>query len=225
MHAQCGPKTPIFIHNNISQRPNGKKNLVRLKEGGSFTLDGAQVPHSAILEAGAGAVITAAHKRRNGSTGMHTIRVLEPAFEDFCSLNSRDTTPSYPKDCAAVSLLLGLAPGKNILEAGTGAGGMTAWLSRAVGSTGAVHSVDVRSYAQDSAQRELKRFFGRDFNREQGGNVSFHVGNMCEPPSVDGSSFATPHFLPQDLSVDGAVLDMMTPWVRQLRTHTPVREL
>ena len=206
--------SPAYINTNAipPQRPNGKKNLVRLKEGGSFTLDGSQIPHSAILEAGAGAVITAAHTRRNGSTGTRTVRVLEPAFEDFCSLNSRDTTPSYPKDCAAVSLLLGLAPGQSILEAGTGEGGMTSWRARAVGRSGAVQSFGVRQYAQDAAQRELKRFFGRDFNKDHGGNVNFHIGDMCTAPT-EGEGFCVPPFLPDGLSVDGVVLDMMTPWV------------
>ncbi len=178
------------------------------------------------MTAGTGAVISAAHTRRNGSTGTRTIRVLEPAFEDFCSLNARDTTPSYPKDCGAVSLLLGLAPGQRILEAGTGAGGMTAWLSRAVGPTGSVHSVDVRAFAQDSAQRELKRFFGKDFSHQHGGNVHFHIGDMCKPVEDESGlehntpppTVAMPEFLPADLQVHGVVLDMMTPWVCE-NTH------
>jgi tRNA (adenine57-N1/adenine58-N1)-methyltransferase len=51
----------------------------------------------------------------------------------------------YPKDIGYVVLKLNVMPGCRIIEAGTGSGGLTVALARAVGTSGRVYSYEVRS--------------------------------------------------------------------------------
>ncbi|CAE7242924.1 RPL27AC, partial [Symbiodinium sp. KB8] len=200
-------------------RPNGTRRMVRLREGAVHTEGSVPVKHADILAAGVGAVLTSGRTRPDGKRQKATVRVLRPAFTDFCTINARKTTPSFPKDCAAVSLLLDVQPGQVVLEAGTGAGGMTTWLSRAVGPSGRVFTVDNRPAAQEAARAEIERFFSPASTPEAASptaNVTFLPGDLSQWPGEENGGQdeenMPPPALPDDLQVDGVVLDMLRPW-------------
>lgn len=104
----------------------------------------------------------------------------------------REATPTYPKDAATICFLLDLAPGMRVLEAGSGSGGLTLYLARAVGPTGQVWSYESRPRHLERARRNLSEF-------EDWGNVTFVQGDLAQaelPPN----------------SFDGIALDLMEPW-------------
>lgn len=214
----------------LPQRPNGTRRMVRLREGAVHTEGSVPVKHADILAAGVGAVLTSGRTRPDGKRQKATVRVLRPAFTDFCTINARKTTPSFPKDCAAVSLLLDVQPGQVVLEAGTGAGGMTTWLSRAVGPSGRVFTVDNRPAAQEAARAEIERFFSPASAPEAASptaNVTFLPGDLSQWPGEENGGQdeenMPPPALPDDLQVDGVVLDMLRPWVsHKQRSMQPV---
>ena len=49
----------------------------------------------------------------------------------------------YPKDLGPILVYADIAPGMTVLEAGSGSGALTLGLSRAVGPTGKVVSVEI----------------------------------------------------------------------------------
>ncbi|MGQ9735548.1 MAG: tRNA (adenine-N1)-methyltransferase [Thermaceae bacterium] len=162
----------------------GRSYLLRLREGGVFSHHRGTVPHRAILEAGYG-----------GKVQTHLGEVLfvhRPSLEEYLLGMRRVATPTYPKDAAAMVLLLDLFPGARVLEAGTGSGGLTLFLSRAVGKEGRVVSYEKRPYHLRQAQENVLAFSNLQ-------NVDFVLGSLEEAA------------LPEE-GFDGVALDLMEPW-------------
>lgn len=83
--------------------------------------------------------------------------LLQPSIADLLIEIRRNTQIMYPKDVGFVLLMLGIGPGKRVLEAGTGSGALTTALSFSVGPTGHVYSYDNRSEMQSLAKKNLER--------------------------------------------------------------------
>jgi tRNA (adenine57-N1/adenine58-N1)-methyltransferase len=99
----------------------------------------------------------------------------------------RGPTPIYPQEAASVPYLLDLGLGDKVLEAGTGSGnkekkkqyfllkgGLTLFLSRAVGHTGKIDTFEMREDFHAIAKRNVENWW-RGTN-----NVNFHIGNLSE---------------------------------------------
>jgi tRNA (adenine57-N1/adenine58-N1)-methyltransferase len=63
----------------------------------------------------------------------------------------------YPKDIGYLLLRLNIQPGKRVIEAGTGSGGLTLALARAVSPNGMVYSYEYRAEIQEVARGNLER--------------------------------------------------------------------
>jgi tRNA (adenine57-N1/adenine58-N1)-methyltransferase len=63
----------------------------------------------------------------------------------------------YPKDIGYLLLRLNVMPGKRVIEAGTGSGGLTLALARAVAPDGMVYSYEYRAEIQDVARQNLEQ--------------------------------------------------------------------
>ncbi|AEV16116.1 tRNA (adenine-N(1)-)-methyltransferase [Thermus sp. CCB_US3_UF1] len=162
----------------------GRAFLVWLKEGGVFHHHRGTVPHEAIRKAGPG-----------GQVRTHLGEVLSvhrPTLEEYVLHMRRSATPTYPKDASALVALLDLAPGMRVLEAGTGSGGLTLFLARAVGPEGWVESYEKRPQHLAQAQRNVRAFWRVE-------NVRFHALSL-EEAQLEGESF------------HGVALDLMEPW-------------
>ncbi|MDX2005872.1 MAG: tRNA (adenine-N1)-methyltransferase [Meiothermus sp.] len=169
----------------LLQDRRGRKYLFHLKEGGRFDTQRGTVLHSALLEAGAGGTVTSAQGE--------AFSVHRPTLEDYLPLMRREATPTYPKDAAAIVAMLDLAPGMRVLEAGSGSGGLTLYLARAVGREGQVWSYELKARHLDRARRNLEAF-------EDWGNVTWVEGD------VGSGGLGAGNF-------DGAALDLMEPWL------------
>ncbi|MFW6080369.1 MAG: tRNA (adenine-N1)-methyltransferase [Desulfosalsimonas sp.] len=68
----------------------------------------------------------------------------------------RDTQIIYPKDAGYILLRLDIFPGKKVGEAGTGSGGLTIIMSRAVGQSGRVYTYEKNANLADRICKNLR---------------------------------------------------------------------
>jgi tRNA (adenine57-N1/adenine58-N1)-methyltransferase len=83
--------------------------------------------------------------------------LLPPGLSDILKETRRNTQIMYPKDIGYVLLTLGIGPGKQVVEAGTGSGALTTALAWAVGPDGQVFSYDNRPEMQNLARKNLEK--------------------------------------------------------------------
>lgn len=163
----------------------GRKYLLTLDADREFHYHRGVLSHSAIIGEEDGSVL-------ESSMGSRLI-ALRPRLADYVVKMSRGATVMYPKDTAFIVALADIAPGMTVLEAGTGSGGLTMVLARAVGETGTVISCDLRKDHAEKARSLISVFFGG-----VPGNVDLRVGPVEEQL--------------EDVRPDRLVLDLPEPW-------------
>jgi tRNA (adenine57-N1/adenine58-N1)-methyltransferase len=131
----------------------GRRYMVRLEPGGTFHYHGGAVPHDLVLGSEEG---TAVH-----STTGATLVCFRPRLADFVLKMSRGAQVIYPKDLGPILVYGDIFPGARVLEAGTGSGGLTLALCRAVGPEGRVVSYENREDFHDVARANVEGFFGK----------------------------------------------------------------
>ena len=87
----------------------------------------------------------------------HSFLLLEPSTDDLIRDIKRNSQIIYPKDIGFILMKMSVRPGCQIVEAGTGSGGLTTVLAQAVGSTGHVYTYEVREDMQNLARKNLAR--------------------------------------------------------------------
>ena len=83
--------------------------------------------------------------------------LLQPSLADILNDLPRNTQILYPKDIGFILVMMGVAPGQTVMEAGTGSGSMTIALASAVGPQGRVISYEQRTDMQNLARKNLER--------------------------------------------------------------------
>lgn len=177
----------------LLQDRRGRNYLLRLEPEARFDSQRGSITHAQILGAGFGGAVSTAQGER--------FTVHGPTLEDYVLNMPREATPAYPKDAATMAFLLDLAPGMRVLEAGSGSGGLTLYLARAVGPGGQVLSYESRPRHLERARRNLAVF-------EDWGNVTWLEADLGAVDKL------------VDDSLDGIALDLMEPWT-VLRAVTP----
>lgn len=130
----------------------GKRFLVKLSEGGRFEYHRGILTHGDIMAAPEGSVMT--------STGGGRLTVIRPRLADFILKMPRGAQVVYPKDIGPILMWADIGPGQTVLEAGTGSGALTIALTRAVGPTGRVVTVERRDDHSVTAVKSITRWFG-----------------------------------------------------------------
>lgn len=162
---------------------DGKRVLVQLQRGGQWHTHRGYIQHDAILDQPLGRMVVT-------QLGQAFL-VLEPSTHDLIRYIKRSTQIIFPKDAAYLVQRLNLFPGRRIVEAGTGSGGLTIALARAVMPTGRVYSYEERLKMSNLAARNLARFGLLDY-------VELKVQDVAE-------GFA-------EREVDAVFLDLREPW-------------
>jgi tRNA (adenine57-N1/adenine58-N1)-methyltransferase len=130
-----------------------RRYLVRLRAGETWHSHGGGVPHDLLIGATEGTVVRSA-------TGMAFL-AFRPRMADFVLKMPRGAQVVYPKDVGAILVEADVAPGAEVLEAGTGSGALTMALCRAVGPEGRVVSYELRSEFQAKAAENIEAYLGK----------------------------------------------------------------
>jgi tRNA (adenine57-N1/adenine58-N1)-methyltransferase len=160
-----------------------KETIVRLQAGGQLQTHRGCIQHDDLLGQPLGREI-------RSHLGYRFV-VLEPSSFDLIRLLKRTTQIMFPKDVGYTLLKLNVMPGSRIVEAGTGSGGLTVALARAVGATGRVYSYEARPDILQLARKNLAAL-GLE------GHVEFKQRDI-----VEGFD---------ERDVDALFLDVRRPW-------------
>jgi tRNA (adenine57-N1/adenine58-N1)-methyltransferase len=164
----------------------GKQYLLSLDSGKQFHSDRGVIPHTAIVGQVEGSKVTS-------SKGAEAV-VMRPRLADYVLKMKRGAAVMYPKDAGALITWSDISPGDTVLEAGTGSGALTLALSRAVGASGSVVTVERREDHQAHARKLVKGFRGSTPD-----NIEFRIGDVEE--------------FVGDVEPDRVVLDLPEPWL------------
>lgn len=83
--------------------------------------------------------------------------LLQPALKDLIQETRRSTQILYPKDIGYILVSMGIGPGTQVVEGGTGSGALTTALAWAVGPRGKIVTYEVRPEMQNLARKNLER--------------------------------------------------------------------
>lgn len=118
--------------------------------------------------------------------------LLEPGLTDLIRQLKRGTQIIYPKDAAYIVHRLSLRAGSQVVEAGTGSGGLTTALAWAVAPDGLVHTHEARPEVFNVARDNLERVGMLPY-------VRMHLADI-----EDGF---------RAVGADALVLDVREPWL------------
>jgi tRNA (adenine57-N1/adenine58-N1)-methyltransferase len=160
-----------------------KQYIQRLKAGGQLQTHRGVIEHDDLLGQPLGREI---HSHMG-----YAFVVVEPSTFDLVTLLRRTTQIMYPKDIGYALLKLNVQPGGRVVEAGTGSGGLTLALARAVGPEGRLYSYEVRADILKLARENLEAL-------GLAGVVDFKQRDIAE--GLD------------ERDVDALFLDVRRPW-------------
>jgi len=126
-----------------------KRFLIRLEPGGEWHTHRGLLHHDELIGQPLGRTL---HTQIG-----HPFLALEPSTHDLIQKIRRITQIIFPKDAAYIVMRLNCYPGRRVVEAGTGSGGLTLALARAVMPHGRVYSYEERSKMLALARRNLER--------------------------------------------------------------------
>lgn len=174
----------------------GRRYLLTLRGNGEFQYHLGSLPHAAIIGTLPGTPL-------RSSRGAELVP-MRPRYADYVLKMKRGATPIYPKDAGAIIVWADVGPGMAVVEAGTGSGGLTIALVRAVGPSGRVLSVERREDHARVARSRIESFFGTLPDQ-----LVLQVGEV-EDAIADGAP-------------DRIVLDLPEPWhaVGPAAAHLP----
>ena len=129
--------------------PNKKVFIFRLRSGDELQTHRGVIKHDDLIGLPWGSQIFS----HLGSTFF----MLQPSLADILKETRRNTQIMYPKDIGYILVKMGIGPGTQVVEAGTGSGAFTTALAWAVGPGGRVISYEVRTQMQNLARKNLDR--------------------------------------------------------------------
>jgi tRNA (adenine57-N1/adenine58-N1)-methyltransferase len=165
--------------------PKGRHFLLKLESGRIFQYHQGSVPHDSLIDAEDGSWVEA-------STGT-VLLLLRPRLADYILKMKRAAQVVYPKDLGPILVYADIGPGMTVVEGGTGSGALTLGLSRAVGPSGRVVSVEIREDHGAHARKAIERWYG-----EIPENIELRIGDVSDAVA--------------DVTPERIILDLPEPW-------------
>ena len=129
-------------------------------------------------------------------------QILPPSLEQLVRSIKRATQIVYPKDIGYLLMKRNIGPGTQVVEAGTGSGGLTTALARMVMPHGHVYTYEARSDIQSVAQGNLAHLGLAEY-------VTFKVRDIQE--GFD------------EVGADALFLDVREPWYYLEQVHAALK--
>lgn len=155
----CASKKPLSTdQDTTTAQPGGlalllgrdqKTSVIRLEPGAAFHTHRGTVAHDDLIGVPWGTEVKT-------HLGVPLV-LLRPSTDDLLRNLERTTQIVYPKDAGYILMKMDIAPGRNVVEAGTGSGGLTVVFARAVHPGGHVTSYDSRADVQRVAFQNLSQ--------------------------------------------------------------------
>jgi tRNA (adenine57-N1/adenine58-N1)-methyltransferase len=171
-----------------------KRFLIRLQTGARMHTHRGIIAHNDLIGQPLG--------RQVRSHLGHAFLVLQPSTRELIRQTKRATQIMYPKDIGYLLLRLNMHPGVRVVEAGTGSGGLTIALARAVQPSGHVFSYEQRLDIQGVAQENVGKL-GLD------AHVTFRVRDIADGFDED--------------EIDTLFLDVRDPWSYLPQAHAALK--
>ena len=179
------PSGPFQIGDRVQLTdPKGRMHTIVLEIGGVYHTHRGGVAHDDLIGQPDGSVVS--------SSGGTAYLALRPLLADYVLSMPRGAQVIYPKDAAQIVAMGDIFPGARVLEAGAGSGALSCSLLRAVGSSGAVHSWEMREDFAAVARRNVEAFFGGPHPA-----WTLRVGDVADT---------------LESGFDRIILDMLAPW-------------
>ena len=174
--------------------PDEKRFLIRLSPREQLHTHRGFIPHAAII----GQPFGAAVQTQLG----HRFLVLQPSTFDLVMHVKRASQIVYPKEIGYLLLRMNIVPGAQVIEAGTGSGGLTLALARFVRPGGCVYSYEEREDMIELARKNLERVGALDV--------------VALKPRDIRAGF-------DERNVDALFLDVREPWMFLAQAHAALK--
>ncbi|XP_015818193.1 tRNA (adenine(58)-N(1))-methyltransferase, mitochondrial isoform X1 [Nothobranchius furzeri] len=155
------------------------RKMFQLQSGARLQSSWGVIPHNELAGRPAGRFLKT-------NTGV-PIFFHRPSLEDYVLNMKRGPVIAYPKDAAAMLLMMDVTEGDCVLESGSGSGALALFLSRAVGSRGSVLSVELREDHHTRAVLNYERWrtsWALRRGHEWPDNVDFHISDLCSASAL-----------------------------------------
>lgn len=186
----AGRRGPFRLGDRVQLTDSkGHHFTITLEPDGAFHTHKGYFPHDDLVGLPEGSVVR--------TSGGVEYLALRPLLADYVVSMPRGAAVVYPKDAGQVVAMADVFPGARVVEAGAGSGALTAFLLRAVGDDGLVHSIERRAEFAAVAQGNVEGYFGGPHPawRLTVGDLVEVLPRIAEPGSIDR-----------------VILDMLAPW-------------
>lgn len=172
-----------------------KELIVRIREGGETQTHHGVVRHDDLIEKHCWGDVVLSHIG-------YAYTLLPPSLEHLIRNIKRNTQIVYPKDIGYILVQMNIGPGTQVIEAGTGSGGLTLAMARMVMPHGHIYTYEIREEMQNLARKNLDYVGLSEY-------VTFKVRDIEE--GFD------------EQNVDVVFLDVREPWHYLSQVHTALK--
>lgn len=169
----CKSISKLFKNSNVSNK------LIKLTPNSIYRNHALSIFHEHIIE----------RSRQNSATSVsfnvltENVTFNRPTLYEYITLKEQSAVSSHYSIISLVPMLLEIGRHSRVLEAGTGSGSMTLFLSESLGDTGLLHTFDIHEKKMMNAKKHFKAW-KHSYDLSAGSqkwpsNVKFGLRDLC----------------------------------------------